>query len=176
MTTPYIGEVQIFGFNYAPYGWALCNGATLNISQYSTLYSLLGTAYGGNGTSTFQLPNLTTRAPCSQGTGLGLSQHVIGESFGEAAHTLVSNEMPVHNHSAQGFGGGGGTHAAQPTANAALTGSSIFEVYNNNQQPNTTLLPTTLATYGGSQPHENRQPYLAVNFCIALSGVYPSFS
>lgn len=174
MTTPFIGEVQIFGFNYAPYGWALCNGATVSISQYSTLYSLLGTAYGGNGTTTFQLPNLTTRAPCSQGTGLGLSQRVIGESFGEAAHTLISNEMPLHNHSAQGFGGSG-SRSAQPAANAALTLSGIVEVYNNNQQPNTTLLPTSLSTYGGNQPHENRQPFLAVNFCIALDGVYPSF-
>lgn len=175
MTTPFIGEVQIFGFNYAPYGWALCNGATLNISQYSTLYSLLGTTYGGNGTSTFQLPNLATRAPCSQGTGLGLSQRTIGESFGEAAHTLISSEMPMHNHSAQAFAGAY-TRSPQPAANAALTGSSAFAVYNNNQQPNTALLPAALATYGGSQPHENRQPFLAVNFCIALDGAYPAFS
>ncbi|MBE1162469.1 phage tail protein [Dyella acidiphila] len=175
MTTPFLGEVQIFGFNFAPVGWALCNGATVSISQYSTLYSLLGTAYGGNGTSTFQLPNLTTRAPCSQGTGLGLTQRVIGEAFGEAAHTLISNEMPMHNHSAQGFGGTG-TRSPQPATNAALTSSSVFEDYNNNQAANTTLLPATLATSGGNQPHENRQPYLALNFCIALSGAYPSFS
>ena len=175
MTTPYLGEVQIFGFNFAPYGWALCNGATLNISQYSALYSLLGTAYGGNGTSTFQLPNLTTRVPCSQGTGPGLSQRVIGEAFGEAAHTLISNEMPVHTHSALGFGGAG-TRSPQPAANAAFTSSGLFEDYNNNQQPNTTLLPTTLSTYGGSQPHENCQLFLAVNFCIALSGAFPQFS
>lgn len=175
MTTPYIGEVQIFGFNFAPYGWALCNGATLSVSQYSTLYALLGTAYGGNGTSTFQLPNLTTRAPCSQGTGLGLSQRVIGEAFGEAAHTLISNEMPMHMHTAQGFGGSG-TRSPQPAANAALTSSGFIEDYNNQQPPNTTLLPTTVSTYGGSQPHENRQPFLAVNFCIALAGAYPQFS
>ncbi|HTV84665.1 MAG TPA: tail fiber protein [Dyella sp.] len=175
MTTPFLGEVQIFGFNFAPYGWALCNGATLSISQYATLYSLLGTNYGGNGTTTFQLPNLTTRAPCSQGTGPGLSQRTIGEAFGEPAHTLISNEMPQHIHSAQGFGGAG-TRSPQPAPNAALTSSGVFEVYNNNQAQNTTLLPTTLGTYGGSQPHENRQPFLALNFCIALSGVYPSFS
>ena len=175
MTTPYLGEVQIFGFNFAPYGWALCNGATLNISQYSALFSLLGTNYGGNGSSTFQLPNLTTRAPCSQGTGLGLTPRQIGESFGESAHTLISTEMPMHVHSAQAFGGTG-TRSPQPAANASFTSSGLFEVYNNNQQSNTTLLPTTVATSGGSQPHENRQPYLAVNFCIALSGAFPSFS
>lgn len=175
MSTPFLGEVQIFGFNFAPYGWALCNGATLNISQYSALFSLLGTAYGGNGTNTFQLPNLTTRAPCSQGTGLGLSPRVIGQAFGEAAHSLSSNEMPMHIHSAQGFGGTG-TRSPQPATNAALTSSGLFADYNNNQQPNTTLLPTTLSTYGGNQPHENRQPFLAVNFCIALSGTFPQFS
>lgn len=175
MTTPYLGEVQIFGFNFAPYGWALCNGATLSISQYATLYALLGTAYGGNGTSTFQLPNLTARAPCSQGTGPGLTQRVIGQSFGESAHTLISNEMPMHNHTAQGCGGAG-TRSPQPAANAALTSSGVFEEYNKDQQSNTTLLPSTLSIYGGSQPHENRQPFLAVNFCIALAGVYPQFS
>lgn len=177
MTTPYLGEVQIFGFNYAPYNWALCNGATLAISQYSTLYALLGTAYGGNGTSTFQLPNLTTRAPCSQGMGPGLSQRVMGQAFGEAAHTLISNEMPKHSHVPQAFGGTG-TRSPQPAANAALTSSGVFEDYNNTQPPttNTTLLPTTVGIYGGSQPHENRQPFLAVNFCIALQGVYPNFS
>lgn len=175
MTTPYLGEVQIFGFNFAPVGWALCNGATVSISQYSTLYSLLGTVYGGNGTTTFQLPNLATRAPCNQGTGLGLSQRVIGQAFGEAAHTVISNEMPMHIHTAQAFGGSG-TRSPQPAANAALTGTGTFEDYNNNQPANTTLLPTTLSTYGGNQPHENRQPYLALNFCIALSGAYPSFS
>jgi microcystin-dependent protein len=175
MTTPFLGEVQIFGFNFAPYGWALCNGATLNISQYSTLYSLLGTNYGGNGQTTFQLPNLTTRSPCSQGTGLGLSQRVIGQAFGEPGHTLINGEMPMHTHSAQAFGGSG-TRSPQPAANAALTGTGVFEEYNNSQPANTTLLPTTISTYGGSQPHENRQPYLAVNFCIALSGAYPQFS
>jgi microcystin-dependent protein len=175
MTTPFLGEVQIFGFSFAPYGWALCNGATLSVSQYSTLYALLGTTYGGNGTSNFQLPNLTTRAPCNQGTGPGLTQRTIGDAFGEPAHTLLSGEMPRHAHTAQAFGGTG-TRSPQPAANAALTSSGVFEVYNNNQQQNTALLPATLSNYGGNQPHENRQPLLALNFCIALEGAFPSFS
>jgi len=175
MTTPYIGEVQIFGFNFAPYGWALCNGTVANIQQYSTLYALIGTAYGGNGTTTFQLPNLVARAPCSQGTGLGLPERDIGEFFGEATHTLVPGEMPMHNHPAQGFSGAG-TRSAQPAANAMLTTSGIFETYNKSQPANTTLAPTALGVDGGGQPHENRQPFLAVNFCIALEGVYPQFS
>lgn len=174
MTTPFLGEVQIFGFNFAPAGWALCNGATVSISQYSALYALIGTSYGGNGTTSFSLPNLTNRAPCSQGTGPGLTPRTLGETFGESSHTLIANEMPAHSHSAQAFAGTG-TRSPQPAANAALTSTGIFEEYNNNQVKNTMLLPTTLSNYGGSQPHENRQPFLALNFCIALQGVYPQF-
>jgi len=174
MTTPFVGEVQLFGFNFAPVDWALCNGATLAIAQNSVLYSLIGTYYGGNGQTTFQLPNLMARAACSQGTGPGLSQRTIGQSFGEFSHTLTSNEMPAHTHQAQGFAGTGKRSPA-PAANAALTGTGIFEGYINNQAPNTQLAQGTVGPFGGDQPHENQQPYLAANFCIALSGEFPSF-
>src|SRR5579859_6730154 len=114
MTEPFLGEVQIFGFNFAPYGWALCNGATLQISQSATLFSLIGTQYGGNGTSNFQLPNLTNRSPCSQGQGLGLTARVIGETFGEDSVTLIQSEMPLHIHTAA-------LHRTATAANKAAT-------------------------------------------------------
>lgn len=177
MTTPYIGEIQVFGFNFAPLGWAQCNGATLPLSQYSTLFSLIGTYYGGNGQTTFQLPNLTSRAACSQGQGLGLSQRTLGETFGEAAVSLITTEIPQHNHTFTVYGQR--TPASRtnvPKAGNGLTTPDLVGPFIANTVPNTTFAPNMLATSGNSQPHENRQPFLALNFCIALQGAYPSFS
>ncbi len=100
MTEPYIGEIQLFGFDYNPYGWALCNGATLPVTQNNVLYSLLGVAYGGNGTTTFQLPNFVTRAGCQQGAGPGLTPHTLGSNFGSASVSLQSTQIPMHQHGA----------------------------------------------------------------------------
>ena len=177
MTTPFVGEIQLFGFNFAPVGWAFCNGQTLPIAQNTMLFSLLGTYYGGNGQTTFQLPNLMARAPCNQGQGSGLSNRMIGESFGEDTVALTQLQMPQHSHDLTLF---------QQTDPSKLTGTpangsgvtypratSAFAV---GASADAAFAPTAIGSMGGSQPHENRQPYLAVNFCIALDGVYPAFS
>lgn len=176
MTSPYIGEIQVFGFNFTPYGWASCNGATLQIRQYSALFSLIGTQYGGDGVNTFQLPNFTGRAPCSQGTGPGLTPRVMGETFGANTAQLNVTELPNHTHQL--------TVYRQPTAALqhntplandgmiALAGTSAFVP---STPPSGTLSPTAIGAAGGGLPHENRQPMLAVNFCIALQGEFPAF-
>lgn len=177
MTTPFLGEVQIFGFNFAPAGWALANGTTLSIQQYAALFSLIGTSYGGNGTSSFMLPNLTSRAACSQGTGPGLTQRVIGETFGEQTHTLLYSEMPIHSHPGALYSGGG-AKAPSPLAGGALTAGQTFEMFivPGSQSNPTTLSPSAVLPYGGNQPHENEQPYLAITYAVALVGAFPAFN
>ncbi|MFL5806982.1 MAG: phage tail protein [Roseiflexaceae bacterium] len=162
MGTPFISEIKIMSFNFAPKGWALCNGQLLPINQNQALFSLLGTTYGGDGRTTFALPNLQGRAPMHTGAG-----HVLGESAGEINHTLISSEMPTHLHQAQAS-----TTAAVapvPTANA-LAGADIYSPLTNPVSPQ----PATVANAGGSQPHTNMQPYLTLTFCIALVGAFPS--
>ena len=173
MTECFVGEVQIFGFDFAPYQWALCNGATIPVQQNTVLFSLIGARYGGNGTTTFQLPNLCARATCSQGTGPGLTPRTIGEAFGEAGVVLTESTFPSHNHGVNVFSGGSGTPSGTPTAGGAL--SNGIQVYAPNSTPNTTLSPMALQPAGQSLAHENRQPFLALNFCIALAGEYPNF-
>lgn len=178
MTEPYLGEIQLFGFDYNPYGWALCNGAVLPITQNSALYSLLGIAYGGNGSSTFQLPNFSARAGCQQGPGPGLTPHTLGSNFGSAGVSLSGTEMPMHQHGVNSFSLADQTKkSGTPVSGAALSslGSSSARPYNA-IAPDKQFSPTMLLPTGTGQAHENRQPYLAVNFCIALSGDYPVFS
>ncbi len=163
MGTPYLGEIRAFSFGYAPKGWALCNGQTLAINQNQALFALLGTMYGGNGQTTFQLPNLQGRMPIH--TGDGFSQGAIG---GEAAHTLILSEIPQHNHNAVGVT----TEAASPAATNATWAASTHNPYAS--ASNASMSPAALATTGGSQPHDNMPPYLTLNFCIALQGIFPS--
>ncbi|AKH16202.1 MULTISPECIES: phage tail protein [Deinococcus] len=168
MSEAYVGEIRIFAGNFAPYGWAFCNGQILPISQNTALFSLLGTTYGGNGTTTFALPNLQGRAPMHWGTGPGLTPRSLGESSGTAAVTLLSTQMPVHTHTLNA--------AIDPAesdnpANLALARGSNVTPYV--PTPNATLSPSTLSIQGGSQPHNNMQPYLTMNFIIALQGIYP---
>jgi len=162
MSEPFLSEIKIMSFGFAPKGWALCNGQLLPINQNQALFALLGTTYGGNGQTTFALPNLQGRLPMHTGNG-----HVLGEQAGEISHTLISSEMPAHNHLAQAS-----TTAAAapiPTGNA-LAGAGIYSPLTNT----VSLAAGTVANVGGSQPHTNMQPYLTLSFCIALQGIFPS--
>lgn len=178
MTEPFLGQIQTFGFNFSPKGWAACNGATLAIQQNTALFALLGVQYGGNGTATFQLPNLVMRSPCQQGNGPGLSPRMIGETFGVAEVALTLPEMPAHRHTLNAFAPADiSKRSGAPVAGGGLSmpASNAVKPFSN-AAPNTALSPSMLApNSGGNQSHENRQPYLAVNFCIALQGVFPSF-
>lgn len=175
MTEPFIGQIQQFGFNFAPRGWAFCNGATLAIQQNTALFALLGTQYGGNGQTTFQLPNFANRAACNQGQGPGLTDRTIGEVFGSDSVTLTSAQMPAHVHTVQVYNQPTASKkAASPSVGNAL-GSPSASAFAIPGTANAPFSPTVIQPAGGGQPHENRQPYLAMNFCIALQGVFPSF-
>jgi microcystin-dependent protein len=164
MSTPYLGQITTFGFGFAPKGWALCNGQLLSISQNAALFALLGTAFGGNGTSTFALPNLQASfALCNS------SAYPIGSTGGEANHTLTTSELPTHNHPV--LASTGTPDSDLPAANyPSSLNSSAFS-----STANTTLSPGSSAV-GGGQSHPNMPPYLGVNFCIALQGIFPSRS
>lgn len=169
MADPFVAEIRIVGFNFAPTGWALCNGQLMPISQNTALFSLLGTNYGGNGKSNFALPNLQGSAPMHQGQGPGLTDRDVGEIGGSSAVTLPQTEIPAHNHNAMARSILG--NKASPENNN-WAGSSIARQYladsNNNQAG-----PSALSVTGGSQPHNNLQPYLVLNFVIALQGIFP---
>lgn len=176
MSQPFLGEIEIFAFNFAPKGWAFCQGQFLPISQNTALFSLLGTQYGGNGTSTFALPNLQGCIPNHAGQGPGLSQYVQGQTGGSATVTLTTNTIPAHTHTvpvtsvngqvntpttanivgALGGGRGGGGGSAYGTTTLANMATQAGN------------------TAGGSQPHNNMAPYVALNYCIALQGIFPS--
>jgi microcystin-dependent protein len=173
MSDQFLAEIRIFGFNFAPTGWALCNGQIMPLSQNTALFSLLGTTYGGNGQSTFGLPNLQDRAPMQPGQGPGLSLHDLGEEAGEPSVTLLQSEMPAHSHFMRAHNGDQ-ADAQNPSANTSLAQSANGFAYQSNANQNLTQLnPGLLSPTGGSQPHNNMMPFLAVNFCIALQGIFP---
>lgn len=167
---PFVAEIRIFPFNFAPKGWAMCNGQLLPISQNTALFSLLGTTYGGDGRSTFALPNLQGSVPMHPGQGPGLSLHDLGETGGSESVTLLTSEMPAHNHGLMATPLPGDVN--NPTGNA-LARSAEGSVYSAAGPTPATLSPNTLAPTGGSQPHNNMQSYLTLLFCIAMQGVYP---
>ena len=164
MGTPFLGENKIISWNYPPKGWAFCNGQFMAINQNQALFALLGTTYGGNGQTTFGLPDLRGRAAMHMGAGF-----IQGQNGGEEAHTLTFSEMPAHTHGLQASTQNGNAQA--PAGNfLARNTNNIYSPISNL----TTLRPTSVTNVGGSQPHPNMQPYLTVNFIIALIGVFPS--
>ena len=169
MADPFVAEIRIVPFNFAPRGWAFCDGQLLPISQNTALFSLLGTTYGGNGQSTFGLPNLQGRSPMHWGQGPGLSQRVIGEAGGQASVMLSSSEMPNHSHGLMAAAGNASTGTPSPTAALATASAAV---YGPPSDP-VAMSGSAVAAAGGAAPHENRQPFLTLNFVIALQGVYP---
>jgi microcystin-dependent protein len=173
MAEPFVAEIRIFAGNFAPKGWALCNGQILSISQNTALFSLLGTTYGGNGTSNFALPNFQGSAPMHWGFGAGLTQRFIGESGGTQTVTLLSGEVPAHVHT---FNCGSGSKGDNNTvANQVLADEKTGGIQTYAAATDGTLM-SPLAATPASLPHENMQPYQVLNFIIALQGIYPARS
>jgi microcystin-dependent protein len=171
MADPFVAEIRIFPFNFAPKGWAWCDGQLLPLSQNTALFSLLGTTYGGNGKSNFALPDLQGRAPMHPGQGPGLSLHDLGETGGSETVTLLESEIPAHGHALRCSSDDGDLKA--PSANRVLgrsTGGFLYQSSTAGVQP---LSPSALAPAGGDAPHNNLQPYLTFYFNIALQGVFP---
>ena len=170
--TPYVGQIMAFGGTFAPQGWALCDGSLLPISQYETLFSLIGTTYGGDGQNTFALPDLRSRVPLHQGQGPVLSNYVLGESGGAEAVTLTVGQLPQHLHSVMGNSGAG----TSPSPSGALWAGSPTNIYTAGSAANAAMSATSISVSGGSQPHDNMLPFVTLNFCIAFEGIYPSQS
>lgn len=172
MSEPFLGMIAIYGFNFAPRGWAMCNGQILPIAQNTALFSLLGTTYGGNGQTTFALPNLQSRWPLHFGQGPGLSSYDLGQQAGTETVTLTVQEIPMHQHPINCTDEDG--TAAKPPGTilgSNASGTGIYSPLAPNGQLNANSIPPS---GGGNQPHPNIQPYLALNFCIALEGIFPS--
>ena len=166
MSSPFMGEIRIMSFNFAPQGWALCNGQLLPINQNQALFSLLGTTYGGNGQTNFALPDLRARAPIHVGSG-----HTLGEQGGQTSHTVTIAELPTHVHLLNASTTAASTNV--PDTNTVLSASNPQNIY---AQPTNVIAmaPEAIGNVGGSQPHNNMQPFLALNYAIALQGIFPS--
>jgi microcystin-dependent protein len=172
MSDQFVGEIRIFAGNFAPTGWAMCNGQLLPISQNTALFALLGTFYGGDGKSTFALPNLQGSVPMHEGQGQGLSQRFIGEQSGSETVTLLTSEIPFHNHTLSGIATNG--EDPNPGPDRALGRSVGTSAYQNVTNANLVMMdPQALAITGSSFPHNNMQPYLTLVFIIAMQGIFP---
>ncbi len=178
MSQPFVAEIRIFGFTFAPKGWAMCNGQLMPISQNTALFSLLGTTYGGDGKSTFGLPNLEGSVPIHPGQGPGLSLYDLGEVGGSSTVTLQTSEIPSHQHPANADTGA--ANSGSPSGNVYKEGQTTnsppeaIASYNNSLAPMVALNFQTIGLTGNSAPHNNMMPTLCLNFCIALQGVFPS--
>lgn len=178
MSEPFLAEIRIFGFNFAPRGWALCNGQILSIAQNTALFSLLGTTYGGNGQTTFALPNLQGNVPIHAGQGQGLSARTLGEAAGTSNVTLLSAQMPLHTHTLMATTANGTVVAS--TGNQLSKGikgniqASNQAKFYSTTAPNAQLSPTAVSATGSSLPHNNLMSFLVVNFCIATEGIFPA--
>jgi len=169
MAEPFLSEIRIFSFNYAPKGWALCNGQLLPINQNQALFSLLGTTFGGDGRVNFGLPNLQGRTPMHVGNG-----HLLGEVGGEQNHTLSISEIPMHVHTLQGTNTVGNTLNPKTGSGGSILASDVGNCYTPTPNALTALNPASVSNTGGSQAHLNMQPFLTLNFSIALQGIFPS--
>jgi microcystin-dependent protein len=171
MSNPFVAEIRIFPFNFAPKGWAFCAGQLMPISQNTALFSLLGTTYGGDGKSTFALPDMQGNAPMQPGQGQGLSLRDLGEMSGVESITLLQSEIPIHTHQLKAAGG-------DPAESNVATNNALARSKNGSAYTNSLSLVTMafqgLPPAGGGLPHNNMQPYLTLNFCIALQGVFPA--
>jgi microcystin-dependent protein len=170
VSEPFVGEIRMFGFNFPPQGWAFCDGQLLSISQNAALFSLLGTTYGGDGESNFALPDLRSRVPVSQGQGEGLSSYAEGQAGGTETVTLGPAQMPAHTHAVSA--------SSSPAASERPAGRVLARSPDHSYIPepdtDTVMNAKMIGETGNSQPHDNIQPYLALNFCIALQGVFPA--
>ena len=173
MSDPFVAEIRMFGGNFAPTGWAQCNGQLLPISQNTALFSLLGTVYGGDGKSTFALPNLQGASPVAPGQGAGLSLYDLGQQGGSQFVTLLVSEIPVHTHTLRGNFNPADLFDPTPQRSLAKAGTG-FLYQSDTSATLTAMAPQTLSVAGGSLPHNNMQPYLTVVFIIAMQGVFPA--
>jgi microcystin-dependent protein len=175
MSEPFLGEIRLMAFAFAPKGWAFCNGQTLAINQNQALFALLGTTFGGNGLNNFQLPNLQGNVVVGAGSGPGLSPYNVGQVGGEATHTLTLPETPAHTHPVKAASGAGTSTA--PSAGNAFTPDGAAhptKTYSSTAAAGPAMAPTLIQNGGSSQAHDNHMPYLIVNFCIAMQGIFPS--
>ena len=173
MSNFFLGEIRMFAGNFAPFQWALCNGQLMPINQNAALFSLLGTSYGGNGTSTFGLPNLQNSAPLGQGNGAGLTPRVLGEIGGEPTVTLLTTEIPAHSHTPMAASTTANNQAT-PSANSWGTGGRGMHLYAPSDSHDTTMKTGLLPTVGSGLPHNNLPPFLVLTFIISLVGIFPS--
>ena len=172
MAEPFVGQIIIAGFNFAPVDYATCDGQILSIAQNQALFALLGTTYGGNGVSTFGLPDLRGRVPIHMGQGPGLTNRTLGEVSGEENHTLTSSQMPQHTHTQQAVAGA--ANRRDPTGALLAEDPTLKGAYYSSTAANTTMNATAIALAGGNQPHNNLQPYVVLNYSIAIFGIFPS--
>jgi microcystin-dependent protein len=173
MAEPFVGEIRMFGGNFAPDGWAFCDGATLQIAQYDVLYTLIGTTYGGNGIDNFKLPDLRARVPVHQGTRQGTT-YGVGQPGGTETVSLTSGQMPAHSHTLVATTAPGTTAPTGALFAATSSSQPGTSVYGTGSASLTTLSPQSIQSSGNGVPHSNIQPYLCITFIIALFGVYPS--
>jgi microcystin-dependent protein len=172
MSTPFIGEIRVFAGNFAPIGWSLCNGQILSIAQYDALFALIGTTYGGDGVTTFALPDLQCRVPLHFGTGPGLSSRVLGQNGGTEQVTLNTSELPAHTHPPLGLGTPGSSPSPSGNVWAGTTAGAIYN--SGDPAPGVSMNANAILPVGGSQSHDNTQPFQCVNFIIALEGIFPT--
>jgi microcystin-dependent protein len=174
MANPYLGEIRMVGFTFAPVGWALCNGQLMSISQATALFALLGTTYGGDGKSTFALPNFQATAPLGYGNGSGLTPRTWGETGGEYTVTLLQSQMAQHNHGVACISGQGSLNSPANAVWASAKGDRVAPPLYAAAATNVNMNATAIALAGGSQPHNNLSPFLTINFIIALRGIFPT--